>query len=87
MYTVPAELSGLTIAEKLLIQRVSPFVPLSHIKNGTFGLSGHVCAFEQSVDNLFNVLPRTESDVDFIKVVQRVRAEIGAENRAEKKCG
>ena len=85
MFSLPPELAGLTIAEKLLIQRVSPFVPLSHIKNGTFGLSGHVCAFEQAIDELFNVLPRSKDDVDFIKVVQTMRAEIGALNSAQKK--
>ena len=47
-FHVPDELKNLTIAEKMLIQRVSPFVPLHHIKGGTMGLKGHVCAFEKS---------------------------------------
>ena len=36
-YNIPEELEGLSIAEILLIQRVSPLVPLVHIKNGTLG--------------------------------------------------
>ena len=78
VYTLPPELSGLTIAEKLLIQRASPFVPLSHIKNGVFGLCGHVCSFEQTVDELFNRLPRSKDDVELLQVVQTMRAEIGS---------
>ena len=35
-YYVPSVLSSLTQAEKLLIQRISPFVPLQHLKQGTF---------------------------------------------------
>ena len=57
-YYVPSVLSSLTQAEKLLIQRVSPFVPLQHLKQGTFGISGHVCAFEQDVNEFLVRLPR-----------------------------
>jgi len=42
MYNVPKELQNLTIAEKLLIQRVSPLVPVIHIKNGILGSRGHI---------------------------------------------
>ena len=56
-YHVPEELQDLTLAEKLLIQRASPFVPLRFIKNGIFGLSGHVCTFEQDVEGFVNRLP------------------------------
>ena len=38
-YHIPVELESLSIAEKLLIQLVSPLVPLKHIKNVVFGLS------------------------------------------------
>ena len=57
-YDVPRELKCLTIAEKLLIQLASVVVPLQHIKNGVFGLLGHVCAFEQDVNEFAKVLPR-----------------------------
>ncbi len=33
MYDIPKELAYLTMAEKLLIQRVSPLVPVIHIKH------------------------------------------------------
>ena len=49
VFVLPPELCGLSYAEKMLLQQASPFIPLQHIKNGTFGLSGHVCAFEQNI--------------------------------------
>ncbi len=81
-YQLPPELQGLSHAEKMLIQRVSPFVPLIHIKYGTFGLSGHVCAFEQDIDKYYSRLPRQKGDVAMLKVLQSVRAEIGTFNKS-----
>ena len=49
---VPRELSCLTIGEQLLIQRVSPHVPIAHVKNGTLGIKGHVCSFSQDTSDL-----------------------------------
>lgn len=77
-YHVPKELKVLTQAECMLIQRVSPFVALYHIKHGTFGLTGHTCAFEQNVDKFMNKLPRRMDDVVIIKVLKKVTAEIGS---------
>ena len=76
-YQLPKELQDLSHAEKMLIQRVSPFVPLHHIKLGTWGLSGHVCAFEQDLEGFCSRLPRQKDDVTMLKVLQSVRAEIG----------
>lgn len=84
MYTVPEELKELTNAEKLLIQRVSPMVPLHHIKNGTMGLSGHVCAFEQDVNEFLTHLPRACSDVAVIRVMKTMTSEIGNNMKATK---
>jgi len=81
MFTLPSVLTGLTPAEMMLIQRLSPFVPLHHIKNGLFGLKGHVCAFEQDVQDFVNRLPRKRNDVAMIQVLQRVQAEIGGNGR------
>jgi hypothetical protein len=44
-YTLPSELQHLTLAEKLLIQHISPLVPVVHIKNGILGTRGHVVSF------------------------------------------
>jgi len=41
MFEFPVELSSLTIAKKFLIQRVSPLIPVIHIKNGIMGSRGH----------------------------------------------
>jgi len=83
-YRLPAALLGLSTAEKLLIQQVSPFVPLHHIKNGTMGLSGHVCAFEQDVQGFIDILPRRQNDTNMIRVLQRVQKEIGSKETATK---
>jgi hypothetical protein len=83
-YHVPEELTSLTLAEKMLIQLASPFIPLQHIKNGVFGLAGHVCCFEQNVSGFVNTLPRKHTDVTLLEVLKTVKAEIGCdEERTE----
>ena len=77
-YRVPDVLQCLTLAEKMLIQLASPFVPLRHIKNGSFGLSGHVCCFEQDVPGFVNTLPRSKNDVSMLEVLKTVQTEIGS---------
>jgi len=79
-FDLPSELLGLSMAEKMLIQRISPFVPLHHLKNGTFGLTGHVCAFECDLEGFVNTLPRLNSDVTMLKVLRRMKQEIGKDN-------
>jgi len=83
-YTVPEVLSGLTIAEKMLIQQVSPFIPLQHIRHGIFGLSGHVCCFEQDVNGFVQSLPRKPDDVSVIKIIKTIKAEIGGDAETNK---
>jgi hypothetical protein len=51
-YMLPSELQDLTLAEKLLIQRVSPLVPVIHIKNGILGTRGHVVSFFQDISGI-----------------------------------
>ena len=46
-YNLPKELKNLTIAEKMLIQRVSPLIPVIHLKNGVLGSRGHIVSFFQ----------------------------------------
>lgn len=70
----------------MLIQRISPFVPLHHIKRGTFGLRGHVCAFEQDLNEFLQRLPRTRDDTSLLKVVQSIKAEIGNGDASTSKC-
>ena len=76
-YRVPNELSGLTDAEKMLIQKASVFIPLHHIKHGTLGLKGHSCCFPQDLGKLCTVLPRLPTDVTIIKLVQKYRDKMG----------
>jgi hypothetical protein len=87
MYSLPSCLKNLSHAEKMLIQRISPFVPLYHIKNGTFGITGHVCCFEQDIEGFVNKLPRTKDDSSMLKVLQKVKAETcGDEDAAQVKA-
>ncbi len=70
MYSLPYELQNLTIAEKLLIQRVSPLIPIIHIKNGSLGSRGHVVSFYQDITGICNELPRLPSAVSIVKVIR-----------------
>jgi hypothetical protein len=69
-YNVPKVLLDLNLAEKLLIQRVSPFIPVIHIKNGSMGSRGHVCSFYQDITNICKVFPRLPSEVTMVKVIR-----------------
>ena len=85
-FHVPPVLECLSHAEKMLIQRVSPFVPLHHIKHGIFGLSGHVCAFEQDIGAMVDILPRFCTETGVIRVLQEVRTEIGSDTAKRTKA-
>jgi hypothetical protein len=58
------------LAEELVIQRVSPLIPVIHIKNGILGSRGHVVSFFQDITNICSELPILPSDVTMIKVVR-----------------
>jgi hypothetical protein len=58
------------LAEKLLIQRVSPLIPVIHKKNGILGSRRHVVSFFQDITDICSELPRLPSDVTMIKVVR-----------------
>ena len=72
-YELPEELSSLRPGECLLIQQISVYIPLFHIKEGQTGIQGNVCAFFQAIDEICKVLPRTNKDVNFIKVIKYFR--------------
>jgi len=77
---IPYELWCLTTAERMLIQRLSPIVPLHHIKNGLCGMKGHVCTFEQDIDKFVKTLPRTRNDTTLLRVIKTMKAEVGDVN-------
>ncbi len=79
MYDIPKELAYLTMAEKLLIQRVSPLVPVIHIKNGILGVRGHIVSFFQDISSIARVLPRLPSEVSIIKVIRDSKTRYGDE--------
>jgi len=77
MYELPEEQSHLTIAEKLLIQRVSPLVPVIHIKNGILGVRGHIVSFFQDISGIAKALQRLPSEVSMVKVIRDSRTRCG----------
>jgi hypothetical protein len=76
-YNLPPQLKSLREGEKLLIQQVSAYVPLLHLKNGQIGSRGHVCSFVQDISSICTVLPRLPDDIHFIKVVKNYLQEGG----------
>jgi hypothetical protein len=72
-YELPLELTVLTEGEKLLIQQVSAYIPLHHLKFGQIGAKGHSCAFPQYVQDICDILPRLPSDVTLLKVLRNYK--------------
>ena len=79
-WTVPEVLSCLRIGEQMLIQRYSPYAPLVHIKNGTFGCKGHVCCFPQDLSEVCHKFPRLPETVNAVKMVRHYSDSSGVEN-------
>ena len=77
-FDLPSELSNLREGEKLLLQQISCYVPLQHLKQGQIGSKGHVCCFEQTIDEVCTILPRLPKDVKIVRVIKKYRKE-GAE--------
>ena len=67
-YHVPIELQNLRLGEQLLIQRLSCFVPIVHIKHGIMGIHGNCVCFRQDTAEVCNVLPRTR--VNAVKIIR-----------------
>ena len=72
-YDIPLELQNLREGEKLLIQKVSVYVPLLHLQYGQLGIKGHVCCFPQDVQEVCTVLPCLPKQLTIVKVVQRYK--------------
>ncbi len=68
-YTVPQCLKVLREGEKLLIQRVSTYVPLRFMKGGSHASKGHVCCFPKQLQDFVTELPR--KNVEAVKVIRR----------------
>ena len=46
------------------------------------GLKGHVCAFEQDIEEFMNKLPRSPKDVTVIKVLKSIQSEVGSNDQS-----
>ena len=76
-FDVPNQLSCLCEGEKLLIQQVSVFVPLHHLKFGQIGTQGHVVSFQQDLSSLCKTLPRLPKDTNLIRVIKKFKMNCG----------
>ena len=76
-YNLPKELKNLTIAEKMLIQRVSPLIPVIHLKNGVLGSRGHIVSFFQDLSTICNIFPRLPSEVSIVRVIRKSTTKAG----------
>ena len=72
-YHIPTELSDLSEGEKLLIQQISPYIPMQHLQKGSYGSKGHVCSFPQAVNEICTILPRLPEHVNAISVVKQFK--------------
>ena len=72
-YHVPPELANLREGEKLLIQRLSVYVPVHHLKMGQTACKGHCAAFRQDISSIVNILPRLPEEVNFVQVIKKYK--------------
>ena len=76
-YNIPKELACLREGEKLLIQQLSCYVPILHLKHGQLGSQGHVCSFSLDISEVCKTLPRFPADVKVLKVVKNFQLDEG----------
>ena len=77
IFTRPDVITNLRLAEIMLIQQASPYVPVQYINFGTFGLKGHVCMFPQDINEIVQVLPRLPSQVKMLRMVHTYQDSVG----------
>ena len=66
-YDIPGVLANLTLAEKLLIARLSVTVTIHHLAHGGVASTGHVTTFPKPVEPMAAVLPRLPSEVTIVR--------------------
>jgi hypothetical protein len=76
-FYVPDVLSCLREGEKLLIQQISVYVPLHHLKYGQLGAKGHIVSFPQDISTVCTELPRLPTSVTMIRVIKHFKVEDG----------
>jgi hypothetical protein len=79
-YEVPECLKILREGEKLLIQRVSTYVPLRYLKGGSHGSRGHVCSFPKDIQEFVTELPRQK-----VEAIRVVRSHVNKDKEVEEK--
>jgi len=69
-YDLPSELQDLSLAEKLLIQKIAVLILVVHMYQGQLGLNGHSVMFRKDLSVLCNELPRIK--VDLIHLIREI---------------
>ena len=67
-YDIPGALAGLTLAEKLLIARLSVTVAIHRLAHGGVSSTGRVATFPKPVGPMAAVLPRLPSELTIVRV-------------------
>ena len=62
-YDVPPDLKGLTLGEKLLIQKYSTLLPLVHVYKGRVGNYGNSVSFNKDTNSICRELPRKKAEI------------------------
>ena len=75
-YDLPSELQDLSLAERLLIQKIAVLIPVVHMYQGQLGLNGHSVMFRKDLSVLCNELPRIK--VDLIHVIREINLSDGS---------
>lgn len=70
-YDLPEELTGLSLAERLLISRLHPAISLQHLHHGGIASKGHVATFPRPVQQVANILPWLPESVEIIRFKRR----------------
>ena len=75
-YDLPSELQDLSLAERLLIQKIAVLIPVVHMYQDQLGLNGHSVMFRKDLSVLCNELPRIK--VDLIHVIREINLSDGS---------
>ena len=68
-----SELLGLREGKKLLIQRITVYVPVHHLFKGQTGCKEHSTTFCQKISRGISILPNLPDNVQFVQVIKKFK--------------
>ena len=60
---IPEQLSNLNISERLLIQKVAPFIPTLHLKPSFIAVKGHCVAFPNDMTKAYQTFSLKQGNI------------------------